>query len=61
MCVKTADQALGWHMWHARLADYIISCNVHSCGLQVTLGLEVMQYYAKVMAMAFTDLVCKPE
>ena len=50
VCIKTADQALCWHTWHALLANYIISCYVHSCGVQVTLGLEAMQ----VMAMAFT-------
>ena len=43
VCIKTADLALCWHTWHAGmcyalLADYIISCNAHSCGLQVTLG-----------------------
>ena len=26
---------------HAQLSGYIISCNAHSCGLQVTLGLAV--------------------
>ena len=34
----------------ALLADYIISCNdVHSCGLQATVGHRIgaMQYYAK--------------
>ena len=61
MSIKTADQALCWHTWHALLADYIILCNAHSCGLRVTLGLEPMQYYAKVMAMTFTALVCKLE
>ena len=25
-------------MWHVLLADYIISCSAHSCGLQVTVG-----------------------
>ena len=38
MCIKTADLALCWHKWLALLADYIILCNAHSCGLQVTLG-----------------------
>ena len=33
------------------------------CAFLVTLGLELeaMQHYAKVMAMAFTALVCKLE
>ena len=60
MCILVVLPATR-HMWHARLANYIISCNAHSRGLQVTLGLEAMQYYAKVMAMAFTALVCKLE
>ena len=63
MCVSKllTRHYAGRHAWHALLANYIISCNAHSCGLQVTLGLGIMQYYAKVMAMAFTALVCKLE
>ena len=40
-------------MWHAQMADYIISCNVHSCSLQVTLGHRSMDSAALMMTIAF--------
>ena len=40
------SKLLTWHCAGTLLADYVIACNAHSCGLQVTLGLGAMQYYA---------------
>ena len=54
MCIKTADLALCWHTWHALLADYIISCNAHSCGLQPGLHGVIDLGAAH---MAFTSLI----
>ena len=60
-----ASKLLTWHYagtrgMHALLADYVLLCNAHSCGLQVTLSLgSNVQCYAQVMALAFTALICK--
>ena len=58
---------LHWHTWHAQLADYIISCNAHFCGLQVTLGPGLgaaalqCDAHAWLAFMHCFNLICKLE